>query len=308
MRPKSSFAAIILGLTYVFCYVQPDLTARIYVLNCGLPLVLLYVAFRLRHLATGRLIDRLLFWVFLGFTLHFFPRTLLSADSAGSSLSLDSFRESAFWLLFQFSMVVLGGIMIMTLLATLGRRRHRRHPQGPRHRSADGAAEPPRLRTPGGGQDRDRRVAPGQPDRLRYRQLQSINDNYGHAVGDAVLTEFGDIMRRTIRDGDIPARIGGEEFAILCQLRRGRRPSLRRASAHRTDGGALFRHPAFADRHRKSRNRPAPSPGAAVEPGIPRRRAALRRQACRQEPQLRRCLAGQARAARRGPDIAEIGP
>ncbi|MGZ5008565.1 MAG: GGDEF domain-containing response regulator [Methylobacter sp.] len=45
--------------------------------------------------------------------------------------------------------------------------------------------------------------------------FKRINDDYGHATGDAVLTLFADIARNSSRTIDVPARLGGEEFAIL---------------------------------------------------------------------------------------------
>jgi two-component system cell cycle response regulator len=45
--------------------------------------------------------------------------------------------------------------------------------------------------------------------------FKRINDTYGHATGDAVLTGFADVVRHNSRTIDIPARLGGEEFAIL---------------------------------------------------------------------------------------------
>jgi two-component system cell cycle response regulator len=46
--------------------------------------------------------------------------------------------------------------------------------------------------------------------------FKSINDQFGHAVGDAVLTEFGERLTQGLRLGeDWVARIGGEEFAVV---------------------------------------------------------------------------------------------
>lgn len=42
-----------------------------------------------------------------------------------------------------------------------------------------------------------------------------INDNYGHAAGDAVIRNIGMLLGNTFRTSDIAGRIGGEEFAIL---------------------------------------------------------------------------------------------
>ena len=45
--------------------------------------------------------------------------------------------------------------------------------------------------------------------------LREINNTYGHLAGDAVLTGVVDIFRRELRQHDLAARFGGEEFSIL---------------------------------------------------------------------------------------------
>jgi diguanylate cyclase (GGDEF)-like protein len=45
--------------------------------------------------------------------------------------------------------------------------------------------------------------------------LKQINDNLGHAEGDAAIIETADILRKSFRESDIIARIGGDEFSIL---------------------------------------------------------------------------------------------
>jgi diguanylate cyclase (GGDEF)-like protein/putative nucleotidyltransferase with HDIG domain len=45
--------------------------------------------------------------------------------------------------------------------------------------------------------------------------LRDINNTYGHLAGDAVLAGIARIFRRELREFDVPARFGGEEFAIL---------------------------------------------------------------------------------------------
>lgn len=42
--------------------------------------------------------------------------------------------------------------------------------------------------------------------------FKAINDNYGHDAGDNTLKMFADTLRTYSKDGDIPARIGGDEF------------------------------------------------------------------------------------------------
>jgi diguanylate cyclase (GGDEF)-like protein len=42
-----------------------------------------------------------------------------------------------------------------------------------------------------------------------------VNDTYGHPVGDVVLVEFGRVLSGHVRDGDVVARTGGEEFGVV---------------------------------------------------------------------------------------------
>lgn len=46
-------------------------------------------------------------------------------------------------------------------------------------------------------------------------RFKSVNDGRGHAMGDQVLKKLGDILRASIRSGDVAARFGGDEFVIL---------------------------------------------------------------------------------------------
>ena len=48
--------------------------------------------------------------------------------------------------------------------------------------------------------------------------FKSINDRFGHHVGDRVLSMIGDVLRRHTRESDICGRLGGEEFAVLLRL------------------------------------------------------------------------------------------
>lgn len=45
--------------------------------------------------------------------------------------------------------------------------------------------------------------------------FKKVNDTHGHAAGDAVLHALGELMMRMVRRGDIPCRMGGEEFLII---------------------------------------------------------------------------------------------
>ena len=50
---------------------------------------------------------------------------------------------------------------------------------------------------------------------LDLDHFKKVNDSYGHAVGDEVLKGLADILRSIVRQSDVAARIGGEEFVVL---------------------------------------------------------------------------------------------
>ena len=50
---------------------------------------------------------------------------------------------------------------------------------------------------------------------LSIDHLKQINAEWSRAVGDLVLCEVGDLMRRSLRASDMPARLGNKEFAVL---------------------------------------------------------------------------------------------
>ncbi|MDX1609043.1 MAG: diguanylate cyclase, partial [Halofilum sp. (in: g-proteobacteria)] len=56
-------------------------------------------------------------------------------------------------------------------------------------------------------------------------RFKEVNDNCGHAAGDALLGELALLMRRELRTSDLMARIGGDEFGFLlrdCPMHIGR--------------------------------------------------------------------------------------
>ena len=132
--------------------------------------------------------------------------------------------------------------------------------------------------------------------------LRDINNTYGHLAGDAVLQGIAEVFRAQLRHYDVPARFGGEEFAILLpetppeqafeiaeRIRRAvGRAHVRRRDLERADPGDRLdrRRRVPARRHRRQRADP---------PGRPRR---LPRQAPGPQPRPRRELGAAARCPR----------
>jgi diguanylate cyclase (GGDEF)-like protein len=71
-------------------------------------------------------------------------------------------------------------------------------------------------------------------------QFKFVNDTYGHLQGDAVLVLVGELLRRTLRAGDLAARWGGDEFVALlpgAPISRARDVAERLGAAIRGHGG-----------------------------------------------------------------------
>ena len=50
---------------------------------------------------------------------------------------------------------------------------------------------------------------------LDLDDFKEVNDGYGHKAGDTVLTAVADVLDSRLRETDVVARFGGDEFAVL---------------------------------------------------------------------------------------------
>ena len=64
----------------------------------------------------------------------------------------------------------------------------------------------------------ERSTVKGEPLTLAYVDLDNfkmVNDRFGHPAGDEVLRTVVLLMQRSVRDRDLVARVGGDEFVVL---------------------------------------------------------------------------------------------
>jgi diguanylate cyclase (GGDEF)-like protein len=80
--------------------------------------------------------------------------------------------------------------------------------------------------------------------------FKKLNDTHGHLTGDRVLKETAEVIRKTVREGDLPARWGGEEFLVVlpatpkegaCRAAEKVRDALARHTFHDDEGEAIAR-------------------------------------------------------------------
>lgn len=63
---------------------------------------------------------------------------------------------------------------------------------------------------------RSRTAGPARLLMVDIDHFKRINDTYGHNAGDTVLAHVADVVRGTLRQGDLACRAGGEEFIVIC--------------------------------------------------------------------------------------------
>jgi diguanylate cyclase (GGDEF)-like protein len=202
-----------------FLYVVPDINWRIYAVNFTLGTLALIVAAEIRAARSSKLIDNLLLgvMVFWGFTSFFRPVAVIWVD--GPYTGSEQIQQTLYWITLTFSASLF--LVLFTLTTTTAvaldvmedlRRESQTDPlSGLLNRRGFEEGINAAIR-------QARRK--GMPLALVVCDLdhfKSINDTYGHASGDNVIATFAGCLRRTLGEGHLIGRIGGEEFAILVQ-------------------------------------------------------------------------------------------
>ncbi|GGA89067.1 hypothetical protein GCM10011491_16090 [Brucella endophytica] len=216
----AAFFIILIPFAY-FQYVDRSLAARIYFLNFGMGAIFLYLAARASFLRRGSVADRILFWLIVALAVHFFLRTLLTVHSIAPIENLPTqavptgFLTTSFWGWTEicaalFTVAVGLGLITISGADIVDHLREERDTDpltGALNRRGLDSHAPLLV-----ARNRQSAVSIIVCD-LDY--FKSINDTYGHAVGDTVLAHFTQILRKSIRSADLVARVGGEEFVLV---------------------------------------------------------------------------------------------
>lgn len=216
--------ALLLAVQLWFALVQPSLLVRVYALSLGCMVLLGLPLLQWRHMRLRNRFDNALRWVYVALVLVNVGRTVLQLPLDPQytyAYAVGEFIETFFWFLLYVLLMVACVCTSGCLLAAVV---HDELLQLARERGQDPLT-----------QLCNRRGFTECATRL-FKQLQhwrhpgprscalllcdidhfkQINDRWGHAVGDEVLQRMSQVLQAHSGSGDVLARVGGEEFAVL---------------------------------------------------------------------------------------------
>lgn len=219
--PAVAFGVLGIGGFLVFCWfmlVSPNLTWRIYTLNFAIGGICLFIATELRLIWRTGLVEKILFVLCLLSAASFFLRTIIAMRLHGGAYqTYDGLYTSPYWTSTLLCHALLSLLIALTLLASaaldvvasLKAETHTDPLSGLLNRR--GFEEKGRMLL-------ERCQKAGFPVSLVLADLdhfKSVNDIYGHAVGDKVIADFAAKLRTAAGARGVAGRIGGEEFAVL---------------------------------------------------------------------------------------------
>jgi diguanylate cyclase (GGDEF)-like protein len=207
-----------LGALSWFMFVDPNLIKRIFTVNFTFGAVAFVGAAELRASARNQLAGRALMVVAVMGGINFFIRPIITVWLDGSYEQGDGeFYGSAYWVFMNFSAVLFSVLITLCLVTGIAMDVFEELQTESHTDPLSG------LLNRRGFEDEalvclHHSVRKGVPVALVLADLdhfKTINDTYGHSVGDRVISAFGAHLRAASGAGSIAARIGGEEFAVI---------------------------------------------------------------------------------------------
>ena len=206
-------SALTLGLAVAL---TPDVGPRLVIANVGYGVIHLITMMNLLAAPRQRGIDRLIIGVEGIVAAQFFIRPSLTLLIEGN-IPAEAYRDSLYYAVLNLSVALISVVGAMVLIGACIYDQVRAVRQRAELDVLTG------LRTRRAFEKdvvamMDKAKVQGKPVSLVVADIdhfKAVNDVYGHQVGDKAIAAFGDVIRDTIRDGDIAGRIGGEEFCVL---------------------------------------------------------------------------------------------
>ena len=208
-----ALAALTLAVAIVL---SPDTTSRLIVINIAYGCMQLVTMMVLLGAAQKEAIDRLIIVMQGVFAAQFLIRPSLTL-MIEQGTAADAYRETVYYAVVNFSLTLLSLLGAMVLIGACVYDQIKAVRENAELDVLTG------LRTRRGFEQEvlaqmERAKLDDVPVSLVVADIdhfKSVNDVWGHQVGDRAIAAFGSVIRGTIRDGDIAGRIGGEEFCIL---------------------------------------------------------------------------------------------
>jgi diguanylate cyclase (GGDEF)-like protein len=216
-RAMAATVTVSIAIFLWFLLGQPSIAARILSISIGAGIIAIMVVRALWPIEKPYIIDRALFWVAALSALNLIVRPVVLLSLGGGFDNYVGFQQSVYWTTVQFSQAmvsILAAISLMVAVAVdqiseLRRQAGDDDLSGLLNRRGFEAQAGAALRR---CLDADRPVALMIADLDHFK---SINDNHGHAVGDAIIAAFGAHVLAVGPKEMIAGRVGGEEFALL---------------------------------------------------------------------------------------------
>jgi len=216
-RAMSITAAISTAIFIWFLLGSPSIAARILTISIGTGIIAIMVVVALWPIEKRHLIDRVLFWVAAFSALNLIIRPVVLLSLRGGFDNYVGFQQSIYWTTVQFTQAMVSIVAAISLMvavaidqiAELRRQVDDDNLSGLLNRRGFEAKAGAALR---------RSLDANTPVALMIADLDHfklVNDNHGHAVGDAIIAAFGTHVRAIGPSNMIAGRIGGEEFALL---------------------------------------------------------------------------------------------
>ena len=216
-RAMSVTVAVSITVFLWFLIGQPDIAARILSVSVGAGIIAAMIVRSLWPIDKPYLIDRVLFWVAALSALNLIIRPIVLLSLVGGFDNYVGFQQSVYWTTVQFSQAMVSIVAAISLMVAVAIDQINELRRQVDDDNLSGLLNRRGFETQANTALR-RCIDEDCPVALMIADLdhfKSINDNHGHAVGDAIIAAFGAHVRLIGPPGMIAGRIGGEEFALL---------------------------------------------------------------------------------------------